>query len=174
PNPDPFIRQYPVFTNPETGVFDQTRIALYEKQLKTNDPTNGEEAKKWENFKNFVIRNHKMSKFNNMLAAAAYIPKLEIDQYQANQQAMVSFDFVKLPYTLVEDKDVKVTDADLDKYIADRKKLYTIPEPSRNVEYVSFEIVPSAKDSAASLEAVSTLIPGLAAATDAESFVNRN
>ena len=34
-NPSPMIMQYPVFTNPETGMFDASRIKMYEDQLKS-------------------------------------------------------------------------------------------------------------------------------------------
>ena len=70
-NPSPMIMQYPVFTNPETGMFDAGRIKMYEDQLKAppegSDPNQIEkERENWENYKSFVVHQSKLQKFNNL------------------------------------------------------------------------------------------------------------
>lgn len=150
-NPSPMIMQYPVFTNPETGMFDASRIKLYEDQLKTppegSDPNQIEkERQNWEYYKSFVIHQARFQKFNNLIGASLYSPKYIVDYKLAQQDKIASIQVVKVLNTVIPDNEAPITDADITDYMNKHKKMFEIPEDQRNIEYISFDVVPSSED----------------------------
>lgn len=169
-NPDPMVRQ--AFTNPQTGEYSAEQaasaIAQYEK---TKDP---QQKTQWANFKTELMNAKKQSKLNAMLSGSYYTPKFILDDQSEARSNMASISYVSLPYTLIADDKVKVTDEDIDKYISARKSLYEVKEETRNVEFVSFTIAPSAEDSVRVRRDLESLKQGLIDATDVDAFVKRN
>lgn len=174
-SPDPMVMQYPIFTNPETGTFDPSRIKLYEQQMDQIDPT-GKERETWTLFKSFVVRQHKLQKYNSLVSSAIYTPNFVIDNKMQTLGEMASIRFVKVPASMIQDTEVPITDADINAYVEKHKKQFSIDEPTRSVDYVSFDLNPSQEDSAKALEALTQIKNELAttANKDIEGFVNRN
>jgi len=178
PNADPMVQQFAlqgttIFSNPETGRFDPARVQAFEKQADQYDPS-GNARKAWETVKAYVIHNHIVTKFNFLFINGVYTPKfiLERQADDANQAGNITY--VKVPFTTVADKDVPVTDDDLKAYVKKYSSRFKVDEPSRSIEYVSFDIKPSHEDTARALDALNQIKNDFAAATDNESFVNRN
>lgn len=167
-NPDPSIRQ--AFTNPQTGLFNPQEVAVQIQQIK-KDP---EGRKQWEAFENDLIRRRYTSKFNSLISGAVYVPKFVLDDQYTGRNSIAKVNYVKLPYTLINDNEVKVTDDEIKKYMEERKAMFQVKEPSRSIQYVAFDIVPSAEDSARILGELDQLKTEFATTTDNESFVNRN
>src|SRR5690606_17667364 len=59
-------------------------------------------------------------------------------------------------------------------YMEKHAAQYRMEDPTRSIEYVAFDITPSAQDTAQSLTALNQLKGDFAATADVESFVNRN
>ncbi len=169
-NPDPMVRQ--AFTNPQTGEYSAEQaasaIAQYEK---TKDP---QQKAQWENFKKELIAGKTQSKLNAMLAGSYYTPKFILDDQNDGRTNTANISYVNLPYTLVADDKVKVTDDDVNKYIAARKSMYEVKEETRNVEFVSFTIAPSVEDSTRVRTELNGLTEGLSTSNDVDAYVKRN
>jgi peptidyl-prolyl cis-trans isomerase D len=67
-----------------------------------------------------------------------------------------------------------VSDDEMKAYMKKREALYKIDEPTRSIEYVSFDVVPSAEDTARALGALNQIKNDFTSAADVESIVNRN
>lgn len=177
PNPDPVIQQFqiqgtPVFMN-ESGMFDAQRVKGFEQQVNQIDPS-GKIQEQWVAVKEYVKRNDIIKKYNNMVSGGIYIPKFIIDAQVKEQSSMASISFVKVPHAIINDAEVKVTDEDLVAYMKKKAPLYTIEEPTRSIEYISFDVVPTDEDTARALGALQQLKNEFATTSDVESFVNRN
>ncbi len=101
----------------------------------------------------------------------------------------VTFDYVFVPYSTINDDEVKVSDEELTAYMKKNEKKYK-SEASRDLEYVLIENKPSAADEAEMKSQINGLlsprveyndetkkndtIPGFANVTNVEDFVNRN
>jgi peptidyl-prolyl cis-trans isomerase D len=72
----------------------------------------------------------------------------------------------------VADADVKVTEDDLKAYIKSHAGMFTSEQPTRSIEYISFDIVPSSADTARALSALAELKGDFATTKDNKSFVN--
>lgn len=179
-NPSPMIMQYPVFTNPETGMFDAGRIKMYEDQLKAppegSDPNQiQKERENWDNYKSFVIHQSKLQKFNNLIGASLYSPKYMVDYKMAAQNEIASIQLVKVPTTVIPDSEAPITDADIDAYVAKHKKRFEIPQEIRGIDYVSFDVIPSKEDTATAKESLEKIKAELANTpnTGAADFVSK-
>jgi len=175
--PSPMIMQYPAFTNPETGAFDPSRIKAYEQQLKTVNSSEAEkERETWENFKSYVLRQHKLQKFNGLVAGSLYAPKFMAEYKLQQQNDLVSVRMVKVPNTVIPDNEVSVTDADINAYIEKNKSKFRIDEAVRGVDYVTFDVDPSKEDTLAAETALANIKQEFITLPDAdvESFVTRN
>jgi len=172
-NADPMIRQYPAFTNPETGMFDPARIAQYEKQLPQYDKT-GKETDTWEAVKAYVVRSRKIQKINSLIIGSVYTPKFMMEQSIADQNKLANLKFVKIPYSSVNDDQVKVSESDLNDYVQKHANQFKSKEEARSVEYVSFDVNPSSEDTQKVVSTINDLKTKLIASTDVESFINRN
>lgn len=174
PNPDPMVMQFPYFRNPQTNQFDPQQVAAFE----GNKLGNSEEARRameqWQMMKNYVRRNRLIQKYNNLFFASAYAPKFLFDRNQKEQSNIASIRFVKVPFTTVSDNEVKVTDNDLNDYIKSHATQYTIYDPTRSLDYISFTVTPSDEDTAKSRDALQNIKEEFTTNADNESFVNRN
>jgi peptidyl-prolyl cis-trans isomerase D len=179
-NPSPMIMQYPVFVNPETGMFDASRIKAYEDQLKNppegTDPNAMEkERENWDNYKSFVIHQSKLQKFNNLIGASIYSPKYMVDYKMAAQSEIASIRLVKVPVTIIPDSEAPITDADIDAYVAKHKKRFEIAQEIRGIDYVSFDVVPSREDTLATATSLDKIREEFSSTPNSgmESFVSK-
>jgi peptidyl-prolyl cis-trans isomerase D len=178
-NADPMVQQFaiqpgqPVFANPETGQFDPQRVQAFEKQADQFDPT-GKAREAWETVKTYVLHNARITKFNYLFINGVYTPKFVLDRQAGDADMMANISYVKIPLTAIADKDVTVTDNDLHDYMVKNPGRFRIDEPTRTIEYVSFDIKPSHDDTDRAVSALQQIKNDFAAATDNESVVNRN
>jgi peptidyl-prolyl cis-trans isomerase D len=179
-NADPYIQQFQIegqqiFVNPQTRSFDPQIIKYMEKQL-AEDPQkidpNGKIREQWETVKAYVLRVNRVSKFNAMFTGAVYAPMYLAKRVLTDQNSMAAIRYVKVPYTAVADNEVKVSDDDIKAYMQKHAALYQADQPTRSIEYVSFDIIPSSSDTARALDALMQLKPDFAAAKDNKTFVN--
>lgn len=167
-NPDPVVKQQ--FTNPQTGVFNPQEVAATIAQIKKNP----EQKAAWEAFEKSLIKNRYANKFNTLISGSVYAPKFVLDDQNNGRNTTASIQYVKLPFTLIPDDKVKVTDDEIRKYMEERKAMFQIKDPTRGVEFVAYNIAPSREDSAVTLGELEKIKGEFAVATDDEAFINRN
>ena len=181
-NADPIVRQFqidgnPIFINQQTGQFDPQIIKYMEKQFKEApdkiDPS-GKLQEQWNAVKSYVIRTNRINKYNILFAGSVYPPLYLAKRTVTDQASMAAIKYVKIPYTTIADNEVKVTDEDLNAYIQKHSALFQTDVPTRSIEYVSFDIIPAAADTARVLEVLAQVKSELAATKekDSKSFVN--
>lgn len=168
PNPDPLVRQQ--FTNPQTGVFNPQEVSVAIQQIKS-DPT---QKQAWDAFMNNIKERHFNQKVSSLLSGAIYVPEFVVNSQLQGMTEVVNAQSVNIPYSTIADKDANVSDKDINDYIKTHKAAFMVPKTTRNIEYVSFDVVPSSEDSAMVLNALDTLKNSFASTTDVEGFVNHN
>ncbi len=174
-NPDPMIQQFPYFADQKTGQFNPQMIAAFEQQVPQLEPNQRQKLQaEWAALQRFVARSRKLQKFNGLVLNGVYTPAVLAKKATEASAEMASVRFVKLPFSMIPDAEVKVTDADLNTYLREHKEQYTIDAPVRSMEYVTFDVLPSSEDTMKSLGALRKIRDEFAATADVESFVNRN
>ena len=139
---DPNIAQNPQFLN-EVGQFDENKFKEFVKS-KRNDP-NPETWKQWQDYESSVEKYAKELMYNNMIKGGVYVTKAEGKFKHEIDNNKVDFDYVTLPYTNINDDEVKVSDDEIMAYIKKNSKRYK-SDNTVNIDYVLFENKPSKED----------------------------
>lgn len=139
-NPHPYIRQS--FSDPESGQFDPAAVLNFLQNLDKVDP---QMKQRYLSIEKAIKEDRLNTKYRNLVAKAYYIPKAFAERDYDSRNTKATVRFFSLPYTSVSDSLIQLTDADYEKYYNEYKYRYQ-QEASRDLEYVSFEIVPSNED----------------------------
>ena len=112
-------------------------------------------------------------KYFAMLNASAYYPKWMKEKDSVEAKGFANISFVNIPYNVISDSTIKVTDSEIDSYVSKHKKQFK-QEEGRMISYVTFSQLPSADDSAKTKELVAGLKEGLATDPNTKAFIARN
>lgn len=147
----PFIKNDPNFRNQSTGQFDPALVKKYINETLRNDelPENQKAQVKstWNNFEQQLKRDAQKTKYLDLVKKSMYIPNWMGETINADQNKKVDLSYVLVPYNKVPDADVALTNQDLKSYLNNNKAQYE-QEASRDIEYVTFTVKPSAEDTA--------------------------
>lgn len=149
-NASPYIQQDKQFKNPQTGQFDPAQVGLYLQRL-DQDPQGvepGTVRKQWLKFETLLKQNQFQQKYDNLINKGFYVPSWMGEMTYYDQSRTVDFKFVQLPYSEINDADVKASDEDIKTYLKDHAEKYKQEEETRKLQYVTFDIVASSGDSA--------------------------
>ncbi len=160
---------YRMFYNPQTGL-DPTQIKESHDQFVQSD--NEQFNRVWSDLEDQVIVDALGSKLNTLVGKSMYIPTWMAEETKSSiSTADVSF--VKVPYDQIEE-NVEVTDDAIIGYMNENKALYSQDEESRTVEFVTFEVTPTAADSIAIKGRIAELADQFRTAENDSSFIQNN
>lgn len=167
-NVHPSIRQ--MFTNPQTGVFDQAQVINF-LQNKGNDP----QANFYWSFLEKQLKNERlMTKYATLVKAGMFVTDQQAKSEAAAKASEVDFNYLVVRYQTISDSLIKVSDSEIKKYYNNHQSAYKV-DPSRDIEYVTFMVKPSDEDRQATFDWVNNQRVQFAnPATDAIQFVNMN
>ena len=170
-NVHPEISKVPSFQDPETGQFDRTRVLGYLKQIDQDET--GQARTRWLDFQEYLIGLIKTSKYNSLVSQAMFTTTQEakIDFNSSNNN--VTFNYVAIPFTSIDDNDIETTDDELKRYYSDHKFEYE-QEASKDVDFVVYTAVPSASDNAQTKEEITELMSDFEIYDDYELMARRN
>ena len=168
-NIHPIIQQ--IFTNPETGTFDRGAVVNFLKNLETG--VSPEQRNYWLYLERQIVSERLQSKYNSLISKALYITDDEAQQSLEARNRNISFEYIALDYNTVKESDITITDKDLRDYYAANKNEFK-EEKTRQIEYVTFTVVPSESDFATAQKWVNEIQADFAAATENIQFVNSN
>lgn len=159
------------FTDKATGQYDINKAQQWWTSAKK---FKGEQKEAIENQVVEPIRQEAMrNKYSGMLAASAYYPTWMKDKEAAEAKTFANISYVAVPYSVINDSTVKVSDEDIMSYVSKRKAKYT-QDGGRRIAYVSFSANASGADTARTFETVANLREAFVADTNAKVFVSKN
>ena len=171
-NVHPEVSGIQLFQDPITGVFDGNRAIQYLQQGFDQDQT-GDARTRWIRFQKYLIGLIKTSKYNALVNKAMYVTDEEarID-FNSNSQN-VTFNYVAIPFTSIDDADVEPTESELNTYYNNHKDDYT-QDASKDVSFVVFSVVPSLEDDATTKAEITDLVADFEIFEDYELMARRN
>lgn len=171
-NPNPMIRQ--MFTNRETGEFNRASVSQFLKMTGDDAQITSEEVAKNRQIRLYLekeLMNQRLNmKYFNLIAKGLDAPKFLAKNEAEESDKKVDISYVMQRYTSVADASVKIENSDLEKYYKEHKYLYE-QVAGRDLEYVSFDILPSAADRESVEKEINKIKPDFVAATEVEDFV---
>lgn len=182
---DPQVAQNPQFLN-ALGKFDKAKFNEFLVNLKTSNPAQWQMIEKNQGL---VENSAKRQLYLTMIKAAYFATDADGKAKYAAEADKATFDYVFVPYSTINDDQVKVSDEELIAFMKKNEKKYK-SEASRDLEFVKIDNKPSAADEAEMKKEINSLlaprvefndvtktndtIPGFAYVNNVEEFVNKN
>jgi peptidyl-prolyl cis-trans isomerase D len=168
-NPHRYILQY--FKDPKTNLYDPALVLNYLKSLDQQEP---KAKQQWLRFEKAIKDDRLQTKYNNLISKGYYIPTAFLRKQYRNENQILKILSVAPMYQNIPDSTVKLTDADYEKYYNKNKHFFSQEEPYRDIDYVVFEVVPSASDQKKIAEDVVNLYNDFLTSNDVPNFTNAN
>ena len=151
---NPLLTQTP-FVNQQTGKFDYNMVKQQlnevDKQAAAN-PQIAEQAKLLKTYWNYTEKQLRTTllqqKYQTLLAGCLVPNNITAKALFDGTNEESTIDLVAIPYSSVNDNDVKIEDADYKAKYEEMKNAFYNPYETRSVQYVDFLITPSAADMA--------------------------
>ncbi|TAH17819.1 MAG: peptidylprolyl isomerase [Cytophagales bacterium] len=158
------------FTNPQTGQLDKNMILNFLKNIGQAEP---QQQAQFYTFEASLAPERSKEKYNKLFDLSTYVTKKEAESYYKEQNERLNLKYVAIPFFLVQDSTIKVSDDELKSYFDSHKDKYKNTE-NRAIEYVPFSFNPSSIDSATIKKSLEDLVQQFATTTDDEAFSNAN
>lgn len=129
---------------------------------------------RWAHQEQEVVKDGLQQKLTNMVSKAMYMPTWMAEMMGTDQNKKVDFQYVQVPFDELENSEVTLEDADYQAYFDENKNQFKTDEETRKIEYVVFDVIPSAQDSADLRGEIAELVPGFRASTNDSLFVETN
>lgn len=172
-NISPAILQNPAFADPQTGQINPEQLQQIRKAIQDNTmPLQGKQY--WAEIEKEVIKERLQVKLTNLMTKGIYTPTWLVDENYKELTEPIDFHVVKVPFTSVEDKDVTVTDNDIESYLKENKGRFTTEEETRVLDFVSFDVIPSIADSSKLRDRLNALKADFIATTKDSLFAATN
>ena len=168
-NPHPIIQQ--LFRDPQTGQVNKSSVLTFLKSLETN--ATPEQKSYWLFIENQIKQDKLRSKYSNLVSKGLYVTTDEAKKSLADKNKSANFQYVMLAYSSISDNDVKASDSDLKAYFDKHKDKFK-QEKSRKIEYITFEVLSSAGDNAATQKWISESRQEFATVTDNQQYISVN
>lgn len=138
-NPHQIVQQ--LFTDQNTGTFNKSFLVNFLKQTEVD-----ENAKKyWLFFENEIVNDRMNTKYNALVSKGLYVTSKQAEFEKNISTNTVDFSFIQKSYSAISDSSVKISKTDIEKYYTDHKESYK-RTPLRDIEYVTFDVIPSEDD----------------------------
>ncbi len=147
-----FVQNDPRFQS--SGIFDKNKLKEF---LATIKEENGADWKNWQNYMLSLKNNIEKTAYDNLVAAGLGSSLKEAEANYINENTKISGKFVYVPYTSIADSLVTLKKSDIKNYINAHQDDFQV-EASRDINFVKFDITPTAEDEAVTKANVAKLI----------------
>ncbi len=168
--PAPVIAQNPLFMD-ETGYYSPERLKAF--ILETNTDDSGRLRTYWNFLQNQVHNQQFYAKFGALFNASGMDNAQQLAQAIQEGNTTADVDYVLALYPVVPDSTITVSSAEIRDYYKKHKDFFK-QIANREIEYVVYEVIPSADDIAAASEAMTEAYEEFATTDNMRSFLSKN
>ena len=166
----PLISQNPMFFG-ENGQFSKDVLVQFLNSI-DSDATGGAKLY-WDNLQSTAQTQQYYAKYMSLFSQSDIVNKLQLTDVLAGNNNTFNVEFVMVPFGYAKDTTIVVADADIKKYYESHKKFYK-QQAGRDIEYVVYEVKPSAADVAAANEAFAKVYDEFTTTENMKSFLLAN
>ena len=169
-NPSPLIANNGAFFD-ENGNFSADRVRDFVAQIPSDE--SGRLQLYWNYLQNTLETQQYYAKYGAIFNASTIQNALEKKQAIAQNNTTANVDYVYVTYPFGQDSTVKVTPAEIKKYYKEHPDFFE-QQASRDIEYVVFEVNPSAEDISATNDQFAEAYAKFAETDNMKSFLLKN
>lgn len=166
----PVLLQQGLFMD-RSGSFSREALVNFVQSIDSDD--SGSAAAYWSFLEESVYRNQLYNKYGSLLEKSDVLTDLEKSRLIGESNVTADVDFVFAPISFVTDSTVTVSSDEIRSYFNAHKEQFRQPA-NRDIEYVMWEVVPSAQDYADAKEEFDALYEQFATADNLKAFVTLN
>ena len=166
----PVFTQNPAFCD-QNGVFSPALVSEFLSYMESDQT--GRLKLYWDYLVESAQTQQYYSKYMSLFTQSNITNALMLTNEIDDNNNTFDVEFVMVPFGYAKDSTVVVSDSEIKKYYENHKKFFKQPA-SRDIEYVVFEVVPSAEDVAAANQALVDVYDEFAAAENMKSFLLAN
>ena len=166
----PVFTQNPAFCD-ENGVFSPAILNDFVSYISTD--ATGQLQLYWDYLIESAQTQQYYDKYYSLFTLSNVTNPLMLTNAIAENNNTFDVEFVMVPYGYAPDSTIVVTDSEIKKYYEANKKFFQ-QQASRDIEYVVYEVVPSAEDIVAANEALVKVYDEFAEAENMKSFLLAN
>ena len=169
-NPSPLLAQNGTFVD-ENGNFSPDQLVEFVKSVDTDQT--GNLKLYWNYLQNTIYTQQFYQKYGALFTASSYQNPLMLKKAIAENNETTDVDFIMVPTLYTSDSTVVVSDDEIKAYYNAHKNFFK-QNASRDMEYVVFEVVPSAEDIAAVNDKMSEIHEEFATTENMKNFLLKN
>ena len=139
-----------MFANAQTGMIDPAKIKEFTQAM------TDEQEVQWLQLEEYVRQVRIIEKYNNLIKKGLYVTTSAAKREYLAQNTAANIRYVMKNYKLLADSTIKTTDEELNAYYTAHQNEYK-QEASRVMEYITYDIVPSAEDIVESNKVISQI-----------------
>lgn len=143
-----------------TGQLDVNTLQQFKNILESGDQIDPQRAMFWSEQEKQIKKEQLQSKISSLAQKAIYTPNWLAESGYNEENGSVDMAVVKIPFDNIPVGNLAVSDADVSNYIAKNKDTYELKEEMRQATYLTYNLVPSTKDSAELLVRMNETIEG--------------
>ena len=166
----PVFTQNPAFFD-ENGMFSKAMLLEFVNYIESDQT--GRLKIYWDYLQEAAKTQQYYEKYNSLFTQSNFVNPLMLTEQIAENNNTFDVEFVIVPMGYEKDSTIVVSDSEIKKYYEAHKKFYR-QQASRDIEYVVFEVVPSAEDIAAANQALVDVYDEFAAAENMKTFLLAN
>lgn len=166
----PIISNNPAFFD-ENGEFSKDALVQFIQNI-DSDPS-GNLRTYWDYIQNTIYTQEFYSKYSSLFSQSNITNRLMLERQIEENNNGTDAEFVMLPFGYTKDTTIVVSDKEIKDYYKSHKKFYK-QQASRDIEYVVFEVEPSAEDIAATNEQFASVYDEFATTDNMKGFLLRN
>ena len=166
----PVFSQNPAFLN-EQGQFSKEMLLDFVNYMESDQT--GRLRLYWDYLQNAAMTQQYYAKYNSLFTQSNFTNTLMLTDEIAENNNTFNVEFVTVPFGYPKDSTIVVSDKEIKAYYDAHKKFYK-QQASRDIEYVVFEVVPSAEDIAEANQALIDVYDEFKAAENMKSFLLAN
>ena len=166
-NPHPIVMQ--LFTDQTTGQFSRPMLVNLLNQVEVDETA----RKYWLFFENEIITDRTNTKFNTLISKGLFATSKQAEFDNKLNNSTVDFSFIQKNYASIPDSTVTVTAGEIDDYYSKHKDNYK-RNAMRDIEYVTFDVLPSEDDIKETEKWMERTKEEFAASGDPGQYINLN
>ncbi len=155
----------------ENGNFDKNRLLQFVQAIAQDQ--SGQLLMYWDYLEKNMTRDQLLVKYFSLLDKSTFVNAVELNRAIADNNTTYNVDLVVNPYIFIQDSTIKVSNQEVKEYYEKNKHLFK-QQQSKDIEYVVFEVVPSAQDIELAENSINKVYDEFTTTANMKNFLARN
>ncbi|HNS16308.1 MAG TPA: SurA N-terminal domain-containing protein [Bacteroidales bacterium] len=156
------------FRDPNTGTYDPSTVTQFLQNFNQLDPSI---QQRYLMLEKMIKDDRARTKYDNLVSYGYYMPTVLAQKDYEEKNTRATIRITGLKYTTIPDTSITLTESDYQKYYDEHKGEFK-QEPMADLDYVVFDVVPSAQDRQAQADEINKAYNDFQTTQNIPSFVN--